>query len=72
MGETSCTRSQIFLVISSYKPKADNRMDCYLRCDRRREICSRDTSIALRKNTKRKGCGCRFLVKVVERRDRDG
>jgi len=47
-------------------------MDCYLRCDRSKEMGGRDLDTTLRRNTKRKGCGCRFLIKVVERRARDG
>ncbi|KAL2902295.1 Protein FAR1-RELATED SEQUENCE 5 [Bienertia sinuspersici] len=42
----------------------DGRRDCYLRCDRRVPKSPRDFSGAVRLNTKRKGVGCKFVIKV--------
>ncbi|KAL2929185.1 hypothetical protein RDABS01_034596, partial [Bienertia sinuspersici] len=65
-------RHGFLLVIASYAPQRDGRSDRYLRCDCRVPKSPRDFSGAVRLNTKRKGVGCKFVIKVVERKDRSG
>ena len=47
-------------------------VNVYLDCDRRKKKELRDLDNAIRRNTCRKGVGCRFRVKVVQRLEIDG
>ncbi|KAL2897163.1 hypothetical protein RDABS01_038946 [Bienertia sinuspersici] len=64
-------RHGFLLVIASYAPQRDGRHDFYLRCDRQVPKSPRDFSGAVRLNTKRKGVGCKFVIKA-KRKDRSG
>ncbi|KAL2894242.1 Protein FAR1-RELATED SEQUENCE 5 [Bienertia sinuspersici] len=71
-AKETAIRHGFLLVIASYAPQRDGRHDCYLRCDRRVPKSPRDFSGAVRLNTKRKGAGRKFVIKVAERKDRSG
>ncbi|XP_021759160.1 protein FAR1-RELATED SEQUENCE 5-like [Chenopodium quinoa] len=65
-------RSGFCLVVATHKSQRDGRMDRILRCDRYRKREERDFSKAIRLDSKRKGCGCQFRVKVRQHQRRDG
>ncbi|KAL2896106.1 Protein FAR1-RELATED SEQUENCE 5 [Bienertia sinuspersici] len=71
-AKETAIRHGFLLVIASYAPQQDGRRDCYLRCDCRVPKSPRDFSRAIRLNTKRKGVGCKFVIKVAERKYRSG
>ncbi|KAL2897234.1 Protein FAR1-RELATED SEQUENCE 5 [Bienertia sinuspersici] len=71
-AKETAIRHGFLLVIASYAPQRDGRRDCYLRCDRRVPKSPRDFSGAVHLNTKRKGVGCKFVIKVAKRKDRSG
>ncbi|KAL2935912.1 hypothetical protein RDABS01_019030, partial [Bienertia sinuspersici] len=71
-AKETAIRHGFLLVIASYAPQRDGRRDCYLRCDRRVPKSPRDFSGTVRLNTKRKGVGCKFVIKVAKRKDQSG
>ncbi|XP_021754413.1 uncharacterized protein LOC110719731 [Chenopodium quinoa] len=52
------------LVKSSFNKQRDGRPVRYLRCDRGRRSKPRDLENAIRKDTKTKGIGCPFYIKI--------
>ncbi|XP_021775994.1 uncharacterized protein LOC110739820 [Chenopodium quinoa] len=52
------------LVKSSFNKQRDGRLVRYLRCDRGRRSKPRDLENAIRKDTKTKGIGCPFYIKI--------
>ncbi|XP_021751375.1 uncharacterized protein LOC110717044 [Chenopodium quinoa] len=52
------------LVKSSFNKQRDGRPYRYLRCDRGRRSKPRDLENAIRKDTKTKGIGCPFYIKI--------